>query len=99
MLCSLRRHGRLRARGRLRRWVGPRCRRGVTIGWVGRCGRAGGRGGSLHPSQWVSVVRHESWMGGLGKGTVGGGAGGAEWVGLCLKAVCVMGSWVPVGVC
>ena len=38
-------------------------------------------------------------MGGLGKGTVGGGAGGAEWVGLCLKAVCVMGSWVPVGVC
>ena len=28
-------------------------------------------------------------MVGVGNGTVGGGAGGAEWLGLCLKEVCV----------
>ena len=27
----------------------------------------------------------DSWMVGVGNGTVAGGAGGAEWVGLCWK--------------
>ena len=54
-------------------WAVPRCQHGGTIGWVGWCGKAGGRGGRC-----VSVVRHESWIGGLGKGMVGGGADGAE---------------------
>lgn len=43
-------------------------------------------------SQWLSVGRQESWIGGLGKGTVGGGAGGVECVGLRLKEVAVEGS-------
>ena len=33
----------------------------------------------------------DSWIVGVGNGTVGGGAGGAEWLGLCLKEV-----WVGV---
>ena len=39
----------------------------------------------------IRIGCQESWSGGLGNGTVAGGAGGAEWVGLCLKDV-------PVGV-
>ena len=39
----------------------------------------------------MSVECQDSWTVGVGNGTVGGGAGGAEWLGLCLKEV-----WVGV---